>query len=1518
MEKNKMKKTVWGASVAVALTTSTALGVSAYQSGIDFHPSDTEDTFRANQVRFDDTNDVKGRDNTTEQNESEFLEKDNTAQDGNRPQEQNNADYLFEREQLRQNFSDSIALNDGTADASAVGGSADSADTVYDFTDDRSQADIVINGSTGGTGDDNTGGGQGTVEPTQPTEPTEPEKPTQPTQPSKPSDNTDDSNNTTPDPTPADTEPTPGYGDASIDPDGDKAKPSFWGDLKDFPEDNPNGMIKGTVVIQQPNEEISTDPSAGLYSGQKNVSALTIYNALETYVQDEWETYNWGKDHFNKFVRIDAVWIDGKEYRFDSDQTIDIPEDAESIQIDVSYRLSTKDDWTAYERITYTLKPTRLLILNQSLKSEGQKIEKDMLLNSTKDANPKVNETIDLYSYQQLYLGTKQLTALFPGWKENGEFVPWIYTVTTGRHVLEPAPRVSLNSSYEVYVKPRWFDAETESFTRKSQNLTYMQTLTGYSGRDTQTLTVPKYVQAVDIADGTAVTSVDYLKLSDTVRYVNTDMKNMTVQKGYQVDGNNPLFAATKNGILTNAEGTEYLGIPYSMKKLKIPETITKVSLPQNTQIREIIIEATDADKLPEIDYGGMREGSIFVSDEISDAFISDNGNALAGTNISVRTDQQVIKEDAVYSADETLLKSVMSIKSVYTVQDTVTDIAENAFVSAPNVTTIVLPNQIVTLEDGCFADSKVDTVLCRTETQVNAIRQQLNEQGLSDVIRTLLLQTSREGASYYIDGSEAVLVSAEEGTTEFKGTETAQNGTKVEITAIAGSAFENNKTIQWVTLPEKVVKIGSRAFYNCAALEGILIETKNTITIENQAFDACPTLYFVASNAKNGDMDGYMVDIANRGPNNMALTQFIVTNRVEKGYTMQWQYFNNAYGDTLAVQDIGSTRMLYALDKGGTPRIAVRSGKTLEGEIKLADTIIEIYVEAMFGTEGAYTLNWDELSFLQYIDSYAFAHSGLEGSVVTNAILFDKYSFSSTNITELICMDRIREVDEMAFSGCKELTFVNWAEGFKWGGTLFTNLFYGCDKLTCVEFKGSDPPKLSLYSPGLAFVFNEDWTEEQEAEYIHIILPENDYESEQTVSDFVKAWRYSLLGFVGSDTDTAYQTMWDYVLWNDVPFGEVEDIFIAADEILKEKLTVSENRVRNILGVASVTEPSDFYPFRVDWTGSITLLDAPSDIVSVYLGTNTLEIPEDWCLDYIGRGAFSHSKHLESVMFDNGFAGFEPDAFKGVESDTLRLNFSDINPPALLLDEEGEPYTFGIDLDKLQISVFTAGDDSIYINYIEKWAYPLAGYTDYAGMYAAFAERMGEDATTEEIHAEMTKILLPIENQLRSIIWYMDMDFNYHSLPQVEELSFTLGTAADLPDSGDTDTGDTDAGDTDNGDGGDTDSSDGGDTDLPDGGDTTEDNDKNHTGGSGESGEDNSDSSTEEDSDETKGQEPVTLPDLSEERPVIIEMPLVPAETEDTPKEEPKEEQKEEQTQQPTGGEGESTTYGAEEGGTE
>ena len=1437
MEKNKMKKTVWGASVAVVLTTGAALGVSAYQSGIDFHPSEEKNTFRANQVRFDDTNDAKGRDNTAEQNESEFLERDSNAEDSNRPQEQNNADYQFEREQLRQNFSESIALNTGTADASAIGGSADSADTVYDFTDDRSQADVVLNGGAG-----DSGGGQGSAEPTQPIQPTEP------TQPTQPSDSNNNSNNSgsggtdtttpIPDQTPVTPEPIPGYGDASLDPDTDKTAPDFGFEMdnKEYLDGALTQDDIRMITISQPSRS-----DAALYRGQKNVSAQTIFNALETYIIDQnWGLHRWEQKHLDKYIRIDAVHIGNTTYRFDaSNQTIGIPEDAETIGIDISYRFTLKNSdgtetaWISNPEVTYRLEQTRLLVLSEALQDKGQKIDASTVLNrysnlASDKTNPPIGTRVDLYYYQRGLLGEDRLETLFPGWRENGEPVPWEYPVTVGRHVLEPAARVSLDSSYVVSVKPRWIDVQSIKYTRQSaesgQELTFMQTLTDYTGEYAPVLAVPKYVQAVDFAANNHLQAVEYLRLSDTVRYVNTDLVNLRVNKGYQLSGENPVFAVTADGILTNAAGTEYIGIPYSTTKLTIPDNIERVTLPRNTQLRQLVLEAEDAASLPKFDYGGMKSGTIIVPDAVLLEFISANKAALAGTDIAVRSVGQIIKEDAVLSKDEKTLQNVFSINRIYTVPKSVTKIAAYAFEAAPNTTRVVLPNNAVVLEKNAFANSRVDTVLCRTEAQAEKINQQLAEWSLSEAIHAIALQTSKEGNTYYINGNEGILLYGGSNITEYSGLETAQNGETVKITEIADGAFENNQSLQWAMLEQNVAKIGARAFYNCAALEGVFIQTEDSITIEDQAFDKCPSLYFVASNAKKGDVGDYVIDICNKSSGGINLTQLFVTNQCEKdSYSEQWLHFDGSIGHTLAVYDIGSTKMLYALDAEGIPNIAIRSGKTLTGKITLPEETLELYSQAMFGTEGAYTLNWEALPRLQYIDDYVFADTGLEGSVITGAISFGKHAFCDSNITDLTCTQEVSEIDELAFAECKKLTLVNLENGFHYDSMLHTDAFYGCEQLKRVEINSSAVPKLTLFNKGIPFTFNSDWTNEEEAAYI--LFPEKYAQDESIVQDFVKKWRYAMLGYMVIGNSQPYDLLYEDIFLKELPFDiAMEDRYKMADAILKERLLEIENRIRDILGAEHVAEPSEFYPHRIDRDGHITLVGAPSDIKKTFLGSKALDIPEGWCLDYLGKGAFSNTKNLESVIFDNGFAGIEQDAFQGVESETLQLTFYDVTPPALLLDTEGKPFDFGIDIERLHINSF---DADTCIDFIEKWAYPLAGYENYEKMYSAMLQSMMESAenpaeiTTEAVHEKMTEILLPIENQLRSVIWYISEDFSISTLPQVEKLSFTLGTDAGDTDTDDTDAGDTDAGDTDTGDtdAGDTDTgdTDAGDTDTGD-----------------------------------------------------------------------------------------------------
>lgn len=435
------------------------------------------------------------------------------------------------------------------------------------------------------------------------------------------------------------------------DPDSGKTGASVIGEQdpssKPYYEGNVDDSTVQEVVIQQPQNSLEeADPSA-LYAGQKHITARKIYNALETYVKDSnGKTYYWsnlkdanGNDvHFGVFVRINGIRIGDTFFSFlneatgEYDKTLDeIPRDATEIKISASYRLSEGSAWKDYADITCTLKRNRIFILNRRLTESDKNTQFDngILLNPYTDTSFDPDDEsaiIDLYSYQRDLLGEKRLSALFPGWLEDGKLIPWMYHPAAGRHVIEPADMVPLWDNYTVQVKICWYDTDTGAVTRFqddaadglaaasldetepdlpvgapqfsiTQKFIYMQTLTGYEGDPGSVLEVPKYVQAVDMGTENTLHEVDYIKIPDTVRYVNTKnyseqpegtqtaVKGITVKKGYIVDADSTAYAATADGILTNADGSAYLGIPYDMTELTVPENVEKVTLRERNYV---------------------------------------------------------------------------------------------------------------------------------------------------------------------------------------------------------------------------------------------------------------------------------------------------------------------------------------------------------------------------------------------------------------------------------------------------------------------------------------------------------------------------------------------------------------------------------------------------------------------------------------------------------------------------------------------------------------------------------------------------------------------------------------------------------------------------------------------------------------------------------------------------------------------------------------------------------------------
>ena len=1462
-----LTKTVLGAAAAAALTTGTVLGISSYRSGNHFHPSDTERGFNANQVHFDDDQDVKGSDSTAEKDDSELWEQDSGADDTSGPQNDSSADFMFQRERMQENFSDPLSVAGGTADTSMTASS--SGDIVYNVTNDRGSADVIIGGRPGGTTavvpgnggagtGENPGGNSGAANPAKPDTPNTPGEPSAPgnNKPSKPGGGSSDNTNGG-----GMAAPPSGQGgsiaDTMREPDSGKTSVGIFGEhdpiSKPYYEGNVNDNTVKEVVIRQPqNSSGEADPSA-LYAGQKNITARKIYNALETYVNDHnGNIYYWsnlkGADnsdlHFGVFVRINGIWIGDTFFSFfneatgEYDKTLDeIPSDATEIKISASYRFSAESAWKDYSDVTYTLERNRIFILNRRLTENDKngQFSSDILLNPYKDTSfdpDDESKVIDLYSYQRDLLGEERLSALFPGWLEDGKLIPWMYHPAAGRRVIEPADMIPLEDNYIVQVKIRWYDMDTGAVTRSqgdaadgpaadswdetesdlpvsapqfsiTQKFIYMQTLTGYEGDPGSVLEVPKYVQAVDMSTENTLHEVDYIKIPDTVRYVNTKsyseqtegtqtaVKGIKVKKGYIVDAGSTAYAATADGILTNADGSAYLGIPYDMTELTVPKNVEKVTLPNTTQVTRLVLQAKAACDLPEIDFGGMDSGVIIVEPDVFHAFVSSNETALEGMRVNVvSSDGSWESHDGAYLEKDTegnkTLTHVRAQTRYYTLPGGVGTIGPNAFADAEKVETIILPEgeDGIAIDPDSFQSSNVDTILCGGKAQAENVQAQLDAAGITDV-RAIVLQTNSRGETYYTDerSAEVVLMAGDPAKTEFDGTIQDADGNTLSVTTLADGAFAGSQKLQWALLPESLTNIGAQAFYGCSNLEGIMIDANGEVSVGNAAFDNCTSLNFIASNAPSINMGEYSVSTGAQ-----ATVMYSPTGGI--GYGEDWTYFIEESGvQRYDVVDIGSTKMLYGASDG-KDWLGLRAGRHTEGELALPEETVELFDKAFYGAEGSFTINWDKLSDLQYIDAYVFADSGLEGEVVTAVSEVGEAAFQSTNITKLELNGYIQRLDMNSFVDCKSLTGVSITRGFENNSSIYTGLFSACSALediTIADF--GNVPQLLTFSASSAFTFNYEWTWQDTLQRVHI---RSDWETGDDIApSYVKKWRYSLLGSMDTPNATGYMNLWDNTMLDLMFNGTWEDLYAETDAAVKQKLVDVENDIRTMLGAETkVEEPSEFYPYRVrgDY---ITLIGAPSDKTTIDLNNETLELLDGWRLDYIGEGAFSNTKNLEYLILESGLAGIEQDAFRGVESDTLTMTFMDGNPPELLNFTPGEGYTFGIDESRIKIYILAWGDEEAYLRFIEKWIYPMAGYQNYAEMYAAVAAGM-PDAAEEEIYAKMEEILLPVENRIRRMLWHREwipgasefeegttVDTHY---PEVDKLSFEFAPKKQEP----------------------------------------------------------------------------------------------------------------------------------------
>lgn len=1410
MKKKTLRKLAVALPLSIAAVIGVACAVQDYQGGAVFQPFASDRALQSNQVLFPDDGERTEQGMGDETDDSALWEKDREAEDASRPQQQDRADYLFQ-DNTPDTPSSTLAgttTTQGTTRPSKVPGS------ILDIVGgDGSNADLIIGGGSqpGGT---LPGGNPGTGEaPTPPDEDT-PSGPVPPTPPPTPTPTPTPTPAPTPDPTPKPDQenngggggsaaptpaPKPNYSETAKDPETPKGEPSEsgWGDATNIQIDStsprPGDKTEENTIITL---HINMSDPCPLYWG-RSVDALTVFRALDTYVSftkidEDWNisttNYYWGESQLNKLFRIDGVSFDGGEtYSDQFPMTIPKGLQAEAMKIQVSYRYDTSENWISYEEpVSCTPKEARLYVLSEQLNQQNQTIDSSKVLNSvfTSDKFPAAGSWINMFYYQKMLLEksmetTDKLEKLFPGWLENDQIVPFSYPVSSGRHVLEPASLVDYDSSlYDLRLASYYVDAnyQVQDSAFDDSMLCSLQTLMDYGdtleSQSVDRLVVPQYVQAVELVRLFGKIEVKELVLPSSVIYVNTkDPDTLSVRENYVVDSANPKYTS-QDGILFSKDMTQLLAVPTERETLEIPASVESVTLPGSDCLTKLVFQGTNPDALPEVNFEDLAKASkLVVKPEVLDRFLQKNRTVIENRGFQVSDTEKpnviyTVKNGMVLRNDGSLSGLMPSEDEILYLPNGIEKIDSDALQGQNHLNTIVMPadGTVVKTDSALFEKYTIKNVICYNQNQAEAIRAVAPE--------GITIQTCRitNGYTYFIiEENKAVLLSAPETITEFTGTEL---GEEISICEIGNYAFTHCKSLRYVTLPESVKHIGTQAFYGCDALEGLLIDSRDRIVIGDKAWDNCPALRFVASNAakavRQNNYDPTLNVTYTGADRDSLLVQYLFCLPDQSGYSEHWMSFEDPITHFVMVDVGGGSKALCGANEQEGAWFVARMGKTMPKQVELPPSIRWFYCGSFSGTvssdEAGYTINWEALTANAPnqanlgMNAYAFAHSDLAGTItLPGNVDFDDYAFAYCDkLTSVDFSGTISRLGENLFMEDKalsEVRFGTFASPPAHGRNELSNRqFSGCDKLQRIEFTSATPPTLGFLGMGDAYAFTST-PEQDEKNKLTLTVPE---ESKQAYLD---AWRYAFAGYEDTTINgifkPAYQSMRENIKHTSKNISDEE-----VDAKIYQTLLSTENRLRGLLGMEKITKLDHLYNWKTTWGDDLFILtSAYTDATEITLDAKTLDLPEGWSIDYIGSHAFANAPNLTQVTADaNTMLALYSGAFADAENHPITLIFTgdaDPNTMGVGLVPAGDGKRF--DFTGLEKVVLPKGTEQIFL---DLWLYPTSGYEDYADLYLQTADELYEkgkltdnvEKNKELIDARMAEIMLPYENQLRQL----------------------------------------------------------------------------------------------------------------------------------------------------------------------
>ena len=144
----------------------------------------------------------------------------------------------------------------------------------------------------------------------------------------------------------------------------------------------------------------------------------------------------------------------------------------------------------------------------------------------------------------------------------------------------------------------------------------FIQTLTGYTG-SSRDLEIPAGLQKVALE-----ADVDRVSVPASVLEITSTLK---VKDSYDVSEKNPALTS-RDGVLYNKACTELYAVPYAKTEITVPETVKKVTFPEENQIQSLNFFSPQSRR--KLNYAGWIMQKIYVPDDAYFDYLKKVGNA--------------------------------------------------------------------------------------------------------------------------------------------------------------------------------------------------------------------------------------------------------------------------------------------------------------------------------------------------------------------------------------------------------------------------------------------------------------------------------------------------------------------------------------------------------------------------------------------------------------------------------------------------------------------------------------------------------------------------------------------------------------------------------------------------------------------------------------------------------------------------------------------------------------------------